>query len=101
MTFYEEIKSLSTRVSVPHQNADCQNQLISVIICCWKLQDIPRRTILNWFKMEPELELIFKDFPAGPLDEYRQSASFKWQDMQILLNGTEEILLKVVENYSS
>lgn len=41
-----------------------------------------------------ELETILKDFPAGPLQEYRQSASFRWQDMILLLDSTDELLLK-------
>ena len=42
-----------------------------------------------------ELETILKDFPAGPLQEYRQSASFRWQDMILLLDSNDELLLKV------
>jgi len=43
---------------------------------------------------EMELETLLKDLPAGPLDEYRHSASFRWQDMTLLLNSTDDLNLK-------
>ena len=46
--------------------------------------------------MDTELDIILKDLPAGPLDIYRKSASFKWQDMKLLLEPKENILLKVL-----
>jgi len=48
-----------------------------------------------------ELESILKDFPPGPLDEYRQSASFRWQDMILLLNSTDQLILKVTMSHST
>jgi len=47
--------------------------------------------------MELNLEAVLKDFPAGPLDVYRKSSSFKWQDMTLLLNGRQQILFKEAE----
>ncbi|XP_061137912.1 peroxisomal acyl-coenzyme A oxidase 3 [Syngnathus typhle] len=34
------------------------------------------------------------DLPSGPLDVYRQKASFPWKDMLVLLEGEDEMALK-------
>ena len=42
------------------------------------------------------LELL-KDFPPGPLDEYRKRASFDWKKMRIFLDGEDIIRFKVTK----
>ena len=42
------------------------------------------------------LEDVLKEFPPGPLDFYRKQATFKWQDMRILVEGEDGLLLKVL-----
>ena len=51
--------------------------------------------------MDVSLQEILKDFPAGPLDLYRKKATFKWQDLSLLMNGENSLLLKVEESESS
>lgn len=41
---------------------------------------------------------IFPEFRGGPLDEYRQRASFCYKRMNVLLEGEEHIRLKVTAN---
>lgn len=36
-----------------------------------------------------------KDFPAGPLDQYRSKASFSWKTMRLFLDGEDIIRYKV------
>src|SRR5688572_26282703 len=43
----------------------------------------------------PNLDWI-SDLPAGPLDKFRASATFNWKRLKILLEGDEEIKLKVL-----
>jgi hypothetical protein len=45
--------------------------------------------------MDPELQDILKDFPPGPLSEYRKNASFNWKDMCLLIQGKDALILKV------
>ena len=40
------------------------------------------------------LELM-KDFPPGPLDHYRQKASFDWKKMKLFLEGEDILRFKV------
>ncbi|CAH1801769.1 unnamed protein product [Owenia fusiformis] len=42
----------------------------------------------------PELSDILKDFPPGPLDEYRKRASFDWKNMKLFLEGEDIIKYK-------
>ncbi len=49
-------------------------------------------------EMEEEqgaMEEILRDFQPGPLDFYRKQATFKWQDMKLLMASRKAILLKV------
>lgn len=46
--------------------------------------------------MDAELKQILKDFPRGPLCEYRKKASFNWKDMSVLIQGRDALILKVV-----
>ena len=48
--------------------------------------------------MDPELQEILKDFPPGPLSEYRKNASFNWKDMCLLIQGKDALVLKVHTN---
>ena len=43
-----------------------------------------------------DFEDVLKEFPPGPLDFYRKQATFKWQDMRILVEGEDGLLLKVL-----
>ena len=40
------------------------------------------------------LELL-KDFPPGPLDEYRKKATFDWKKMRLFLDGEDILRFKV------
>nr|CAH0108456.1 unnamed protein product [Daphnia galeata] len=44
--------------------------------------------------MDAELKEILKDFPAGPLSDYRKNASFNWKDMCLLMQGKDALILK-------
>ena len=48
--------------------------------------------------MDAELKEILKDFPAGPLSDYRKNASFNWKDMCLLMQGKDALILKVYSN---
>lgn len=43
---------------------------------------------------DAELESILRDFPPGPLDNYRKLSTFRWQDMCLLLEGSEALVFK-------
>lgn len=38
---------------------------------------------------------LLKDFPPGPLDDYRKKASFSWKKMRLFLDGEDMIRFKV------
>ena len=46
--------------------------------------------------MSENVDNLLEDFKAGPLDAYRQNASFKWKNMILFLEGYERIKFKVV-----
>lgn len=48
------------------------------------------------YKMKAESNEILKDFPRGPLCEYRKKASFNWKDMGLLIQGRDALILKVL-----
>ena len=45
--------------------------------------------------LHPSLDEILKDFPPGPLDVYRNKASFSWKDMKLFIDGEDITLFKV------
>lgn len=51
-----------------------------------------------------ELKEILPNFPAGPLDTYRDQASFSWRDLIAIIDGIEGLKLRVrishLQNYS-
>ena len=42
-----------------------------------------------------ELEELLPDFPPGPLDVYRDRASFSWKDLAALIDGIDGLKLRV------
>ena len=45
--------------------------------------------------MDAELQAILNDFPEGPLSSYRKAASFDWKQMRLMMEGRDNLLLKV------
>ena len=52
-------------------------------------------TGLTKVDVHPSLDEILKDFPPGPLDRYRNKASFDWKQMKIFWDGEDCTLFKV------
>lgn len=46
---------------------------------------------------ESQARELLGEMPEGPLSDYRRKASFRWQDMKILVEGAENVLLKVFD----
>jgi hypothetical protein len=46
-----------------------------------------------------QMDEILKDFPPGPLDRYRNAASFDWKQMKVYFEGENVIKKKVREYY--
>ena len=44
---------------------------------------------------EPSLAEALGDFPSGPLDRYRKSASFDWKKMKLFVEGEDVLKFKV------
>lgn len=40
----------------------------------------------------PPITEILKDFPPGPLDSYRKTASFDWRRFKVILEGGEDLI---------
>ncbi|PIK56218.1 putative peroxisomal acyl-coenzyme A oxidase 3 [Apostichopus japonicus] len=49
---------------------------------------------IDFKNAEDQARRMLEEFPPGPLSLYREKASFRWQDMKILLDGAENVLLK-------
>ncbi|XP_071842838.1 peroxisomal acyl-coenzyme A oxidase 3-like isoform X3 [Apostichopus japonicus] len=49
---------------------------------------------IDFKNAEDQARRMLEEFPPGPLNLYREKASFRWQDMKILLDGPENVLLK-------
>lgn len=43
---------------------------------------------------------VLKDFPPGPLDFYRQKASFDWKAMKLFIEGQEMVEYEVKLEYN-
>jgi len=44
-----------------------------------------------------EEEVFLPDFPKGPLDKYRNLASFDWKDMAVVIEDEKILRFKVHE----
>lgn len=42
-----------------------------------------------------ELEKLLPNFPQGPLDVYRNQASFAWKDLAALIDGIDGLKIRV------
>lgn len=40
-------------------------------------------------------QLVFRDFPPGPLDEYRKQAKFDWRKFKLYVENPELLKTKV------
>ena len=45
--------------------------------------------------MDSDIDQTLQDFPPGPLSPYRKSASFKWKEIRLVMEGKDSLLLKV------
>lgn len=52
----------------------------------------------TWKERSRQLDFL-KDFPAGPLDEYRKQASFDWKVMTLVMEPEEVLRFKVNLNF--
>lgn len=48
---------------------------------------------------EQKMALVVGDLPSGPLDVYRQKASFNWKELLLFIEGEEALVFKVRKNF--